>query len=127
MLPIVVFGVPRSTEIISIHDLSASAPPTEILFFSFQENTHQSSAGLHSVLVAPMNAGGILMTFSANLGALSDSVLSAYDGTRTLARLATLPPRARFPHWKDAWNLEVVWWSFMCRVLRIETTCSARP
>ena len=26
-----------------------------------------------------MNAGGILMTFSANLGALSDSVLSAYD------------------------------------------------
>lgn len=79
MLPIVVFGVPRSTEVISIHDLSASAPPTEILFFSFQENTHQSSAGLHSVLVAPMNAGGILMTFSANLGALSDSVLSAYD------------------------------------------------
>ena len=49
LLPIVAFGVPRNTEIIFIHDLSASAPLTEILFFGYQENTHPLLKGAPTI------------------------------------------------------------------------------
>ncbi|MDB4504659.1 hypothetical protein N9240_01905, partial [Akkermansiaceae bacterium] len=50
--PTLAFALPLNTDVISIHDLTEAAPATEVLFFGYQENTHHSPSGLHSVLTA---------------------------------------------------------------------------
>ncbi|MDB4276473.1 ThuA domain-containing protein, partial [Akkermansiaceae bacterium] len=77
--PTLAFALPLNTDVISIHDLTEAAPATEVLFFGYQENTHHSPSGLHSVLTAPLNAGGISMTFTTSLNDLSDATLANYD------------------------------------------------
>ncbi len=79
ILPVLASALPLQTEVISIHDLSASAPATEVLFFGFQENNHHSPSGLHSILTAPLAVGGVTMTFTTSFNDLSDATLAGYD------------------------------------------------